>query len=461
MLERLQSINIPIAGFVQEARAQGWTVVPSIWAGASPSAHVTEAAFERISADLLADLDQALSEGLDAVYLDLHGAAVAQHVDDAEGELLARVRQRLGPHRPIVASLDLHANVTQRMRDESDALVAYRTYPHIDMADTGKRAAQLLAQRWRLGQRLAVSMKRLPFLISINAQTTWLEPAQSIYQGLDALESAHGASLSFCMGFPAADFPECGPVLWAHADTPEQAEAAAQALWERASPPDQWRCELLDAQAVVTRALALAGTAKAPVVIADSEDNPGAGGDSNTTGLLHALVQQGAGKRFPQQVAFGLLFDPASAQAAHAAGVGAVIELALGTAVPTYAGMSPPPLQGAFTVRALSDGQTVLRGPMMTGAPIDLGLSACLEIDGIWVAVVSGKVQLLDRVLLSMLGIEAETMRIIGVKSSNHFRADFTPIASHVLVCKSNAPMAADPADLPWQHLPATTRMRP
>jgi len=177
--------------------------------------------------------------------------------------------------------------------------------------------------------------------------------------------------------------------------------------------------------------------------------------------LLREMVAQGLGQRFPHRVAFGLLFDPETAAAAHAAGVGGVIERGIGRSVPTYAGMSPEPLVGRFTVRALSDGKTVLTGPMMTGAPVNLGPSACLEIDGVLIAVVSGKAQLLDRVLLAMVGIDATAMQIIGVKSSNHFRAYFTPMSSHVLVCKSIAPMAADPGDLPWKHLSPRTRTRP
>ena len=142
--------------------------------------------------------------------------------------------------------------------------------------------------------------------------------------------------------------------------------------------------------------------------------------------------------------------------------MGAQIELALGRAVPTYTGSSSDaPVQGRFTVRAVSDGRCVIKGPMMTGLTVELGASACLEIDGILVAVVSGKMQLLDRELLRMVGITPEAMKLIVVKSSNHFRADFTPIASRVIVAKAAGPMAADPADLPWKKLPATTRRTP
>jgi microcystin degradation protein MlrC len=198
------------------------------------------------------------------------------------------------------------------------------------------------------------------------------------------------------------------------------------------------------------------------VVVADTQDNPGAGGDSNTTGMLHALLAQGAGRRWPGQVALGLLYDPAAARAAHAAGVGAQVDLALGTAVPTFTGAaSDAPVRARFTVRALADGRCTLKGPMMRGLTVHLGASACLEIDGVLVAVTSGKKQLLDRELLRMVDIHAERMRIVVVKSSVHFRADFQPHASHVLVAKAAGPMAADPGDLPWKRLSPQVRTRP
>jgi microcystin degradation protein MlrC len=300
--------------------------------------------------------------------------------------------------------------------------------------------------------------RRFPFLIPINAQSTWMEPARSLYDELVALDREHGTVSSFCMGFPASDFDECAPMIWSHG---ERAERVADALFARASEPTQWRESLLAPRDAAAQAIALAANAPLPVVIADTQDNPGAGGDSNTTGMLHALVAQGAGKRYPGRVALGMMYDRAAAKAAHEAGVGSEIHIALGTAVPTFAGMSDAPLSGRFKVVSLSDGVCTLRGPMMTGLTVRLGPSACLEIDGVRVAVVSGKKQLLDRALLHMVGIEHEQMRIVVVKSSNHFRADFQPHASHVLVAKAIGPMAADPSDLPWRKLPAAMRRRP
>ena len=452
-------VNIPIGGFMEAATGRGWTLLPSAWAGAIPSSYVTRDAFERIASAICEDVIAARNGGIDAIYLDLHGAAVAEQAADSEGELLARLRAIVGPTLPIVASLDLHANVTQRMLREADALVAYRTYPHIDMAATGERAAELLARRLKAGRKEPQQSRRLPFLIPLNAQSTWMEPARTLYDALGALDREHGCVLSFCMGFPASDFDECAPMVWGHG---EQAHPAVERLFALAAEPSQWQQDVLPASEAVAQAIALAANASRPVVIADTQDNPGAGGDSNTTGMLHALRAQGAGLRFPGQVALGLLFDTRAARAASEAGVGAELELTLGTAVPTFTGVaSDPPLTGRFRVLAVADGTCTLTGPMMTGLTVRLGPSACLEIDGIRVAVVSGKKQLLDRQLLRMVGIHAEQQRIIVVKSSNHFRADFQPHASHVLVAKAAGPMAADPGDLPWRHLSPSIRPRP
>ena len=459
MVDKLTGVNIPVGGFIDQARRWQWELVPSAWAGASPSSYVTQDAFERIAQAILQDAQAAMVQGLDGIYLDLHGAAVAEHADDSEGELIARLRQLVGPAVPIVASLDLHANVTARMLRESDGLVSYRTYPHVDMAATGELAAQLMQRRIQLGRKEPLHVQRFPYLIALNAQSTWMAPAKEVYEQLMALDREHGAMLSFCMGFPASDFEECGPVIWAHG---EQARLAVERLYASAGQPELWRPEWLPAREAVSQALSLAAQHTAPVVLADTQDNPGAGGDSNTTGMLHALLQQGAGRQFPQQVALGLLYDPEVARMACEAGVGAQIECSLGKAVPIFTGgLSDPPLQGRFTVRAISEGRCKLLGPMMKGSTIQTGPSACLEIDGMYIAVVSGKMQMLDRELFRAVGIHPEHMKIVVVKSSNHFRADFTPIASHVLVAKAPGPMAADPGDLPWKKLSPQTRTRP
>src|SRR4051794_114642 len=209
VLRVMRKINVGLAGFVEAAEVQGWQLIPTISCGASPSAHVTRDAYERILKVMIEGIKGA--GNLDAVYLDLHGAMVTEHLDDGEGEILARVRRVIGNDLPLVVSLDLHANVTPRMVEHADALIAYPTYPHVDMADTGRAAAHHLAMLLRTKQRMAKAFRQLPFLIPISWQCTSDQPCKSIYQKLAAHQSDTVPTLSFAPGFPAADFFDCGP----------------------------------------------------------------------------------------------------------------------------------------------------------------------------------------------------------------------------------------------------------
>jgi microcystin degradation protein MlrC len=228
LLKVMRNINVGLAGFVEAAEAAGWELVPTISCGASPSAHVTQDAYERIVKVMIDGIKAA--GPLDAVYLDLHGAMVTEHLDDGEGEILARVRQVIGKDLPLVVSLDLHANVTPQMVEHADALIAYRTYPLVDMADTGRAAARHLALLLRTQQKFAKAFRQLPFLIPISWQCTNDQPAKSIYQKLAAMQSETVPTLSFAPGFPAADFADCGPSVFAYARTQADADAAADAM---------------------------------------------------------------------------------------------------------------------------------------------------------------------------------------------------------------------------------------
>ena len=166
---------------------------------------------------------------LDAVYLDLHGAMVTEHLDDGEGEILARVRKVIGNDIPLVVSLDLHANVTPEMVEHADALIAYRTYPHVDMADTGRACARHLGLLLQTKQRLAKAFRQSPFLIPISWQCTNDEPAEEHLPKLAALQNEAVPTLSFAFGFPAADFAHCGPSIFAYGRTQADADAAADA----------------------------------------------------------------------------------------------------------------------------------------------------------------------------------------------------------------------------------------
>jgi microcystin degradation protein MlrC len=452
VLKVMRNINVGLAGFVEQAEANGWEMVPTISCGASPSAHVTKDAFERIVKVMV---DGIASAGpLDAVYLDLHGAMVTEHLDDGEGEILARVRQVIGKDLPLVVSLDLHANVTPQMVEHADALIAYRTYPHVDMADTGRAAAKHLALLLRTGQRFAKAFRQLPFLIAISWQCTNDQPTKGIYQKLAALESDAVPTLSFAPGFPAADFPDCGPSVFAYGRTQADADAAADDIAALiASHENDFDGRIFTPDEGVRYAMELATRASKPIVIADTQDNPGAGGDSDTTGMLRALVRNSA-----TRAAIGVIYDPQSARAAHAAGVGATVTLAIGgkSGIPGDA-----PYRESFIVEKLSDGQFVAPGPYYGGRDMDMGPSACLRIGDIRVVVSSHKAQLADQSMYRYVGIEPLEQSILVNKSSVHFRADFEPIAERLLICAAPGAMPADTAALPWTRLRPGIRIKP
>ena len=451
VLKVMRNINVGLAGFVEAAEANGWELVPTISAAASPSAHVTRDAFERVMKEMVDGI--AAAGPIDAVYLDLHGAMVTEHYDDGEGEILARVRKVIGKDLPLIASLDLHANVSPEMVEHADALIAYRTYPHIDMADTGRACARHLALMLKTGQRFAKAFRQLPFLIPISWQCTNDQPSKGIYEKLAALESDAVPTLSFAPGFPAADFRDCGPSVFAYGRTQADADAAADKLVALVeSHEDDFDGRIYSPDDGVRLAMELAKSATRPIVIADTQDNPGAGGDSDTTGMLRALVRNKASG------ATGVIYDPQSATAAHAAGVGATVTLDLGG----KSGISgDAPYKETFVVEKLSDGKFVATGPYYGGRDMDMGLSACLRIGDVRVVVGSYKAQLADQSMYRYVGIEPTEQKILVNKSSVHFRADFEPIAEKLLICAAPGAMPADTAALPWTRLRPGIRIKP
>ena len=450
----LAGANIPAAGALEALHALGHESVGLAWAAASPSAQVTRDAYERIAGEIVRRL--AVAGPVDGVYLDLHGAMVAEHYDDGEGELLARVRSLVGARVPIVASLDLHANVTRAMLDLADGLVAYRSYPHVDMAETGGRAARLLDAILKRARPMAKAWKTLNFLTSIPSQCTFIEPCKSLYQSLERIEQQQGVCLSFTPGFPMADFAECGMAVFGYgADEAKARAAVARLAGEVGDAEKDFALELFSPEDAVRRAMQR-GVAGAPVVLADTQDNPGAGGNGDTTGLLAAMIRLRA-----EDAVLGMLIDAPSAAAAHALGHGNSARFMLGeiSGVPGHV-----PLAGEFTVEALGEGNFVGAGPFYRGLQLKLGPMALLrsrEAPGVRVVLASKKCQTADQEMFRHLGVEPKMQRLIALKSSVHFRADFQPMAKEVLVVRAPGPALADPADFRWTRLRHGMRLGP
>ncbi|MBP0492788.1 M81 family metallopeptidase [Pararoseomonas indoligenes] len=451
LLDGLRSTGVPAAGAIQAAERSGIEIVPLAWAFANPAGPVQAEAFERVSAFILSELSDALAKApLDGIYLDLHGAMVAEEFPDAEGELLRRVRALAGPDIPIACSLDPHCNLTAAMVDRADALAPYRTYPHVDMKQTGARAIRLLVERIKRGRPFARAYRQVDFWLPITSQCTLVPPMSEVYAERERIATRHNVSeLAFCFGFPYADFPGCGMAIAAFASDQSAADAAADEFLALLNRRERdFAGEILPADRAVAEAIKV--NASRPVVIADTQDNPGGGGHGDTTGLLAELVRQNARK-----AVVGSINDPESAAACHKAGEGATVSLKLG-------GKSDgAPLEVTARVLRLSNGRFTCTGAMAGGNPADLGPTALIAIGGVRAIVTSRKMQAYDLALFRHVGVEPAQEGIVAVKSSVHFRADFQPIAERVIVAAAPGPVVADPATLPFRHLRPGLRLRP
>ena len=420
----VDGVSLPITGAIGELRGLGHELVPLSWSSAVPSAEVEQDAYERIVGEMLEMLERALP--IDGIYLCLHGAMVAEHLEDGEGELLRRILALVGNDIPISASLDLHTNITQEMFALSDVLDAYRTYPHVDMIETGRRAATHLDDLLNRGVRYHKAFRKAEFLVPLNWGCTFVEPAQSLYAKLTELEAGAVAdgvrTLSLAMGFPLADIAEVGPAVLAYGTDCVATEAIADGMADALAVREaEFNGRLLAADEAVAEAMRQSSTATRAIVLADTQDNPG-GGPSDTTGLLKALISGEASGAI-----LAILWDPEVAACAHEVGEGALMTASLGA----KSGVAESsPVEGEFKVLKLGDGKFTGTGPMWRGARIDLGPMALLEIAGVRVIVGSVKMQAADQSIFRHFGIEPTEEAILALKSSVHFRADFQPIAA-------------------------------
>jgi microcystin degradation protein MlrC len=452
LFETFRGINLPLPGFIDQAKAMGHDLIPLLWCSASPSAHVERDAFERISADLIHMIRQLPK--LDALYLDLHGAMVTEHHDDGEGELLERIRAIVGPNLPIVVSLDLHANLTQRMLRHASALVVCRTYPHVDLAETGARSAELMDRLLRHGP-LAKAMRRADFLVPLPWQCTLINPAASLYRVVAEAEGpGRVASASFAFGFPPADIAECGPAVVAYAESPAQAESEADRLIGMVNAAErEFAGKIWQKDEAVRYAMAKSGTSTRPFILADTQDNPGAGGNSDSVDLLESLVSLRA-----EGAVFANLYDPETARIAHEVGLHGSFERGIG------AWCGSPGLEkfrGRFKVLTLGDGSFKATGPFYRGNHMQLGPMALLGIGGSRIVVTSRKQQAADQAMLRHLGVEPTEAKILALKSSVHFRADFQPIAEEILIVAAAGDNPVDNRALPYRHLRKGLRLMP
>ena len=451
ILEEFAERGASTAGFLKGSDGNH-EIAPLLWTSTTPGGYVTKGAYERIAGEIIALLSEALP--VDAVYLDLHGAMVSEEFEDGEGELLRRVRAVIGEEAPIAISLDYHANVTEQMVRHADAILPYWTYPHVDQFDTGKRAAEAMKRLLIDGRPQGRALRHLPFLLPLNFQCTLVEPSKSIVEAAAARLSQDMLSLAYLAGFPPGDLRECGPTVSAHAYTQEEANTAVDDIAQMVALKEAEFAEpLLAPDEAVKEAMRLAAGASKPIVVADTQDNPGCGGTADTVGMLEALVMNNA-----QNAIFGVVRDPAAAAAAHEAGVGAELKLGLG-GMADLDGVIP--YCGRFKVEVVNDGKYQTTGPVAQGKRYDVGPSALLSIGGVKVAVSTHRVQAHDRSVFENFGVVLQDLDIIVLKSTAHYRAHFDPIAETTFAAIAPGGHGANPVDYSYAKLRPGVRYYP
>src|ERR1700730_313541 len=433
----------------------GWSLVHPVSANPNPSGIVTDEAFKTIAAMILDAVD--MKGPIDGVLLHLHGAMVSESHEDAEGEFLARLRHRLGPEVPIVVTLDLHANVTQRMADNANVLIAYRTYPHIDQYERAWQGAELLERAMQGEIRPKTLIARRPMLYGLDHGRTQRGPMAELIARGEALE-ASGAALvvSICAGFSRANIHDVGPSVTVSVDgSSPQGQAIAEEFMDYAwETRDFTTVKLLP----VAEAVALARQGKTgdkPLVVADYTDNPGGGGYGDATAFLKGLVEGGV-----ESVAFHAICDPEAVQDGMRAGVGAKTTLTPGgktdpaqggwragvgpkTTLPL--GGKPGPSMGggplglSGEVVCLTNGRFIAYGPMGGGIERNYGPSMVFRVGGIDIVVITNNGQAVDLAQFTSLGIDPTRYRTVAVKSMQHFRAAFEPIARQVVLVDTGA----------------------
>lgn len=441
IVRRHRGVRSYLGGMIDGAAARGIDLVPTFSAGAVPSGTITREALEAMRDALLGGLRRA--GPVDAICLALHGAGVADGVDDIESYILRAVRDAVGAKVPVVATLDLHANMTQAMLDHADALLGVNCYPHTDSFDRGVEAVGTAERLVRGEIRPEMHLVMLPMLIP--ASPTTLSPAKDVNAICWEWERKPGVlDCTFFHGFPQTDIPLPRVSVLATSDGDEAlarraAEDVAARLWAMRA---QFAPAVTPPAEAVRRALAAEGQ---PVVINEPADNPGGGGPGDGTHLLRAMLDAGV-----RDACFGFLTDPETARQAHRAGVGETISVRLG-------GKSGPlggaPIEARAYVKALTDGRFIQQSPMGAGAQVDLGPMARLDVAGIDVLVSTKRQQTLDPEVFLLHGIDVGRRKIVALKSEAHFRAAFEPIATAIIPADAPGLATRDLPTLPYRRL--------
>ena len=423
IIEQNRGVRTYVGGMIDAAGERGVELVPTFAANAHPSGTIERAAFDEMSAELLAGIRGAGE--IDAVCLSLHGAGSAEGVDDIEGAILEAVRGEVGDRMPVIATLDLHVHMTERMVEHATALLDVHEYPHVDCYERGYEAIDMAVRTVR-GEIVPV-MHLVVLPMFIPPTTSFHGPAYEVNQRCHDWEGRGLLDVTFGHGYPHTDVPIISSSVLAIADgdhtlAKEAATDVARHVWDTR---EAFRVDLPDGTEAVRQALEFDG---GPVVIAEISDNPGGGSPGDGTHLLRALVEADR-----PATTFGFIVDRVTAAEAHAAGPGATIEVSIGGRHdPDLLG---PPVKATAYVKGVTDGRFQVQSDMGGGAIRDLGKMARLVVGNVDVLVGSECHQTIDAELFLLHGIDVTRYRVVALKSQNHFLSGFEPVAAKIIRC--------------------------
>ena len=443
-LERHRGKLTEMGGFLSVLDESGHTVAPVCAAWAITANRTRCADFTRLADGFSTHLTAAGNP--DGLLLAMHGAQTAEGWDDVEGYILGRAREILGPDIPIVLTLDLHANVTQAMVDRATAIVGYHTYPHIDMFETGGKAARLLLGTLSGELRPTMAWRKLPLIVNAENQQTTHGPAHRLWQQAEILEQEGNAEAISIFPVQAwMDIEEMGWAVVVVTDNDRDAAdrhaaALAQRFWDTRR---EFEPILTPVEEAIRLALEVEG---GPVVLAESADSTGSGSPGDSTGVLKHLLAAPLSE--PAAI---FLVDPEASATLSRAGVGATVSLPIGGKLdPEHS----TPVQATGRVRLISDGRWTARARgYNTGIETSMGTSVVFESGMVRILIAERPAMTVDPELFRSHGIDPVFMKIVVVKSPNGFRAAYEPIARRIFVVDTPGASTAKLETLPWRRV--------
>ncbi len=434
-----------LGAYIELCEERGVDLRVAVNGTANPSGLVDDAAYEAMAGAIVAAVAHAIDDGgCDAILLDLHGAMVTRSFDDGEGELLRRIRT-IAPQVPLAVALDLHGNVTAPMVAAADVIVGFKTYPHVDMCETGLHAARLLFERIDGRSRPALAWAQLPLLShTLCSGTTTPGAMQRAVDRARAMETEGLLAVTVFAGFALADIRDAGMsvvvvaegdagIAQHAADTLAQAIVAERDGFVFASEP-------LTASIDEAKRMRVAPTGRAgPVLLLDHGDNVMSGGSCDTMAVLAECRRQGLAG-----IAVGPICDPEAVDAAIAAGIGATVSLAVGNKVPLGLPDPAPPLRIEGRMRAITDGRFRITGPIYTGQIAAMGRTAVVEAADATLVLTERTMEPFDLGVFTSVGVDPARYDYLILKSRMYCRPVFEPLCRGVVLCDSRGITSSD-----------------